>query len=134
MQPNQEKIYFIVNPSYEHAVKSPFMEPFKGSKIDVIILNNNVDEVLFQQNGDYKGKRFINIESSYDEISKDLGSHVENEVASRSKIPEEDITPFCLWIKHELTGLIGKVQVSRRLKETPAILSGQMSSSMRIMM
>lgn len=134
MQPNQEKIYFIVNPSFELACKSPYMEPFKRSKLDVLILNNNVDEVLFQQNGDFKGKRFINIESSYDEISKDLGNDHHEEVLKNSKIPEEDITPFCLWIKSELSGLIGKVQVSKRLKETPAILSGQMSSSMRIMM
>jgi HSP90 family molecular chaperone len=134
MQPNQEKIYFIVNPSFELACKSPYMEPFKRSKLDVLILNNNVDEVLFQQNGDFKGKRFVNIESSYDEISKDLGNDHSEEVMKNSKIPEEDITPFCLWIKSELSGLIGKVQVSKRLKETPAILSGQMSSSMRIMM
>ena len=100
------------------------MEPFKGSKIDVLVLNNNVDEVLFQQNGDFKGKRFINIESSYDEIAKDLGKSHEEEVHARTKVPEEDITPFCLWVKSELSGLIGKVQVSKRLKETPAILSG----------
>jgi HSP90 family molecular chaperone len=50
------------------AVRSPFMEPFKGSKLDVLILNNNVDEILFSQNGDFKGKRFVNIESSFDEI------------------------------------------------------------------
>jgi HSP90 family molecular chaperone len=109
MAPGQEKIYFIVSPSFDSAVRSPFLEPFKGSNIDVLILANNVDEVLFQQNGDFKGKRFVNVESSYDEISKDLGKGVEDEVASRGKIPEEDITPFCLWLKNELSGLIGKV-------------------------
>ena len=134
MQPGQEKIYFLVNPNFDLAVKSPFLEPFRGSKIDVLILSNNVDEILFQQNGDFKGKRFINVESSYDEISKDLGKGVEDEVLARGKIPEEDITPFCLWVKNELSGLIGKVQISRRLKDTPAIMSGQMSSSMRLMM
>ena len=62
------------------ALKSAYMEPFKNSKIDVLVLNNNIDEVLFQQNGDYKGKRFVSIESNFDEISKDLGKHVEEEV------------------------------------------------------
>lgn len=134
MQPNQEKIYFVVNPSFELAINSPFMEPFKGTKLDVLVLVNNVDEILFQQNGDYKGKRFVNIESSYEEIAKDIGKGHEDEVASRARIPEEDVTPFCLWIKNELTNVIGKVQISKRLKETPAILTGQMSSSMRLMM
>lgn len=45
------------------------MEPFKGSKeIDVIILTNNIDEILFQQLGDYKGKKFVSIESAFEEI------------------------------------------------------------------
>lgn len=116
------------------ALKSAFMEPFKNSKIDVLILGNNVDEILFQQNGDYKGKRFVNIEANYDEIAKDLGKHVEEEVMTRSRIPEDEITSFCLWVKNDLAGHIGKVQVSRRLKDTPALISGQMSSSMRVMM
>lgn len=98
-----------MNPSYDVAINSPFMEPFKGTKIDVLVLINNVDEILFQQNGDYKGKRFVNIESSYEEIAKDIGKGHEDEVASRARIPEEDVTPFCLWVKNDLTNVIGKV-------------------------
>ena len=44
------------------------MEPFKGSDLDVIILTQNIDEILFQQSGDYKGKKFVNIESAFEEI------------------------------------------------------------------
>ena len=123
-----------MQPHFDLALKSAYMEPFKGSKIDVLVLNNNIDEILFQQHGDYKGKKFISVESHFDEISKDLGKHVEDEVISRSRIPDDEITPFCLWVKNDLTGLIGKVTISRRLKDKPALISGQMSSSMRIMM
>lgn len=52
----------------------------------------------------------------------------------RSRIAEEEITPFCLWMKETLKGHIGKVSISKRLTETPAIITGQMSSSMRVMM
>ena len=76
----------------------------------------------------------MNIESAYEEIQKDLGSKVEDEVASRSRLPEEDVTGFCLWLKNELSDRIMKVQISKRLKDTPALLTGQMSSSMRVMM
>ena len=48
MKEGQEKIYFIVNPDYNAALNSPYMEPFKGSDIDVLILTNNIDEILFQ--------------------------------------------------------------------------------------
>ena len=130
MQPNQEKIYFIVNPVYDYALKSPFLEPFKDSKLDVLVLANNVDEILFQQNGDWKGKKLVNIESAFDEISKDLGGKLEEEAAARNRIPEEDTTTFCLWLKEELKDSIAKVTFSKRLTTTPAILTGQISSSM----
>ena len=114
-------------------MKSPFMEPFKGTDIPVLILTNNIDEVCFQQSGNYKGKKFTNIETSYEEISKDLGKGDEN-VSDFSRIPEEDVTTFSLWLKSELAPMVTKVSLSKRLKDTPAIVVGQVSSSMRMMM
>ncbi len=133
MKEGQQKIYYIVNAQYEAALKSPFMEPFKDSDLDVLILTNNVDEILFQQNSEFKGKRFISIETNFEEIQKDLGNKSELESIERNRLPEEEITSFCLWLKNSLAGHIGKVSISKRLKDTPAILSGQVSSSMRVM-
>lgn len=116
------------------AMNSPFMEPFKGSELDCLILTNNVDEIIFQQNGNYKNKRFVNIESAYEEISKDLGKDLEAQVTGKNRIPEEDVTGFCLWMKNELKDSVAKVTISKRLKDTPAIITGQVSSSMRVMM
>ena len=110
------------------------MEPFKNSDVDVLILTNNVDEILFQQNGEYKGKKFVSIESNFDEIAKDLGNQSEIDSIERCRLPENDITPFCIWLKEELKSSIGKVSISKRLTDTPAIVTGNMSSSMRIMM
>ena len=50
----------------------------------------------------------------------------------RSRIPEEDITSYCLWLKEELKPHVGKVTISKRLRDTPCIISGQMSSSQRL--
>ena len=46
-KPDQEKIYFLVSPSVEQGLASPFMEPFKGTDVPVLILTNNIDEVCF---------------------------------------------------------------------------------------
>ncbi len=101
------------------------MEPFKNNKdLDVLILTLQVDELLLQQMGDYKGKKFVSIESAYEEIQKDLGKNVELEAQSRSRIPEDDITGFCLWLKNDLSDSIGKVSISKRLKDTPALITG----------
>ena len=49
MKPDQENIYFILAPSRELALSSPYMEPFKGTDIPVLIINMHVDEmVLFK--------------------------------------------------------------------------------------
>jgi hypothetical protein len=42
----------------------------------------------------------VNIEAAYEEISKDLGKKDEDQTVSR--IPEDDVTGFCLWLKNEL--------------------------------
>ena len=133
MKPGQEKIYFLVNPSYEAAMNSPFMEPFKGTDVPVVVLTNNIVEMCFQQQGQFKNKKFSNIETNYEEIAKVLGKKDE-EVSSISRIPEEDVVAFSLWLKNELQPIVSKVALSKRLKDTPAIVVGQMSSSMRMMM
>jgi len=109
------------------------MEPFKGTDVDVLILTNNVDEILFQQNENFKGKKFVNVESSYEQIYKDLGKKADESI-TESRIPEEDVTGFCLWLKNELSEFVNKVTLSKRLKETPGIITGDQSSSMRMMM
>jgi len=134
MKDGQQKIYYLVNQQFDLGLRSPYMEPFKDSDLDVLILNNNVDEILFNQTGEYKGKKFTSIESNFDEIQKDLGKQTEIDSLERSRIPENDITPFCLWLKEELKENVGKVTISKRLKDTPAIVSANMSSSMRLMM
>lgn len=44
------------------------------------------------------------------------------------------MTTFSLWLKNELKSNVGKVSISKRLKDQPAILFGQVSSSMRMVM
>lgn len=63
-----------------------------------------------------------------------MGGNVQESVSERSRIPEEDVTSFCLWLKNELSDNVSKVTISKRLKDTPALVTGQMSSSMRVMM
>jgi molecular chaperone HtpG/TNF receptor-associated protein 1 len=104
-------------------MSSPFMEPFKGTDIPVLILTNNIDEFCFNQLGTYKNKKLVNVESSYDEISKDVGKK-EGEAEISSRIPEDDVTSFCLWLKQELEPSISKVSLSKRLKDQPAVVVG----------
>lgn len=75
----------------------------------------------------------MNVESGYEEIAKDLGDK-DLKAESRASISEDEITSFCLWLKEETKPFVGKVTLSKRLKSVPAVLFGQVSASMRVMM
>jgi len=137
MKPGQSKIYFMTAASKEAALANPFMDPFRNNPEapPVLILNNNVDEMCFQQIGDFKNHRFANIETSYDEIQKELKINLD-QIPSEGTVslPEEDVVGFSLWLKNELHQFASKVSISKRLKNQPAVIIGQVSSSMRMVM
>jgi molecular chaperone HtpG/TNF receptor-associated protein 1 len=122
MKDKQKKIYYLTG-SPEDAMANPFMEPFKDSEIPVLLIGNQVDEMVFQQIGSFKGFTFVNVESGYEEISKDLGEKKVYDDRT-PQIPEEDITGFCLWLKEQSKPFVGKVTLSKRLKSVPCVLYG----------
>jgi len=73
MKEGQKKIYYIAGVMPKDIGTNPFMEPFKDSDVPVLIVSNQIDEMVFQQIGTFKGFTFVNVESGYEEISKDLG-------------------------------------------------------------
>ena len=134
MKEGQKKIYYLSGTSVQESMANPFMEPFKDSDVPVLLIGNQVDEMVFQQIGTFKGYTFVNVESGYEEVSKDLGDKNIHEDFKGAQIPEDDITPFCLWIKDQTKPFVGKVTLSKRLKSVPCVLFGQVSANMRVMM
>jgi len=88
----------------------------------------HVDEMVFRGLQKYKNYNFVNIETNYEDFSKDLKPQEADKV---NGLPEDDITTFCLWTKNELQPIVSKVQVSKRLSDSPAIVVSQWSSGMR---
>jgi len=124
MKTGQKKIYFSFGQSYDAAMASPFYEPFQDTDVPVLVLTNQLDEFCLTSSGDYKGHQFVNIEQvSIDEVRKELGIDGGDE-ADQNRLPEEDVTNFCLWLRESLSSKVAKVQLSRRLKSTPALLVG----------
>lgn len=56
------------------------------------------------------------------------------DISGLKALPEDDITTFSLWLKNELSQNVSKITISKRLKGVPAVLFGQVSSSMRMVM
>lgn len=134
MLKGQNQIFFAAGSTREAAVGSPFYEPFKETEIPVLVLTSQLDEFCLTAAEEHKGMRFVNIEQArMEEIRKQLGLETAEEKVE-SKLPEEDVSNFCIWLKDTLSAKVSKVQLSKRLKGTPAIAVGQMSSSMLTMM
>jgi HSP90 family molecular chaperone len=53
----------LLAPSREHALSSPYLEPFKGTDIPVLFSFVHIDEMVFRNVGEFKGCKFTNIES-----------------------------------------------------------------------
>jgi len=51
-----------------------------------------------------------------------------------SSLPEEDVTAFTLWIRNELDTSVSKVILSKRLTDSPCIVTSAISASMKSMM
>lgn len=134
MLKGQNQIFFATGTSRDAALGSPFYEPFKETEIPVLVLTSQLDEFCLTATEQHKGMKFVNIEQAQmDEIRKQLGLEAAEEDVE-SKLPEEDVSNFCIWLKDTLSSKVSKVQLSKRLKGTPAIAVGQMSSSMLMMM
>lgn len=134
MVPGQKKIYYIFATNRENALSSPYMEPFKPKNVPVLISAQHIDEMIFKQMNEYQGYKIVNIESSLDNLDRELLEIQEYD--SSTGLPEDDIVPFIEWIKNELSKIysgptVNKVVISSRLKENPAMVIGDMPSAMR---
>eukprot|EP00825_Cyclidium_porcatum_P027544 TRINITY_DN2965_c0_g1_i5.p2 TRINITY_DN2965_c0_g1~~TRINITY_DN2965_c0_g1_i5.p2 ORF type:complete len:304 (-),score=72.44 TRINITY_DN2965_c0_g1_i5:504-1415(-) len=157
MGKDQKKIYYLLGPSREHCLSSPYMEPFRDTEIPVLFLTIHIDEMVFRQLEKYQDFKFCNLENDFSELQKDLFKEAEQSKTDGKKpeeqkqqdqqkkkpkqtketkvgVPEEDYTPFCLWIRNELQPLVTKVSVSKTLRDSPAIIVSNISSGMRQMM
>ncbi len=130
MGPSQKNIYYVVSTNPNALASSPFLEAFKNSNVPVLLLNNQIDEMCFENTRTYKGHNFKSIESSYEDVAGDLEGLTDR---PKSLISEEELANFSLWLKNQLAPSVSKIVISKRLTSTPAMLYGQVSSTMRMM-
>jgi HSP90 family molecular chaperone len=130
MKQGQEKIYFIINPDGD-ASNNIYLEPYRGTDIPILFSQVQFDEIIFKQVGSYKNFKFLNIENENDDF---LVKNKKEETPTQSALPEEDVTAYTLWIRNELDTSVSKVVLSKRLTDSPCIVTSAISASMKSMM
>lgn len=151
MGKDQKKIYYLLGASRDQCLNSPYMEPFRDTNIPVLFLTIHIDEMVFRQLEKFQEFRFCNLENEFSELQKDLFKEESKkpeeakpepkdtpakqaQKKQKTGLPEDDVTPFCLWMRNELQPLVTKVSVSKTLKDSPAVIVSNISSGMRQMM
>jgi HSP90 family molecular chaperone len=125
MAPEQnDEIYWLLAPSRDSALSSAYMEAFQAKGMEVLLLYSTVDEFVMSNLMNYASKSLVSAEAA----KLDVDSKSEDNALS-----DEDAKTLQEWMVTEVSGL-KDVKLSTRLVDSPAIVVGHESASMRRMM
>lgn len=131
---DQNTIYYFLAPNAEIANHSPYMEVYAKNEVPVLFISISVEEMIFRQIGQYKNFNFVNIESQEAELPKELIKEQKEIEINKEKLPADDVQAFSQWIRNELQPVVTKVNVSKKLSSSPAVILSDITSGMRQML
>ncbi|ACN17860.1 HtpG [Desulforapulum autotrophicum HRM2] len=112
MKDDQKEIYYITGENMKSLLNSPLLESLKAKDYEVLLMVDPVDEWVTQSLPEYKEKKLKSAEKG----DLDLDA-----VDDKKK---DEYTPLFDFLKEKLEGKVKDVQISKRLKESVACLSG----------
>ncbi len=111
MGAEQKKIYYLAGVGEETLRSSPLLEFYKEKGIEVLILDEQIDEIVYGGAGKYG--EFDLIDISREDAAKDLLTDADREKAKLA-------TPVAEKVKQSLGARVKDVRVSARLTDAPA--------------
>lgn len=130
MKAEQKDIYYLFGQNRETIEAGPYLEPFKARSIEVIFFYEPIGEFVMNHLAEFEGKKLI----SGDQKEIDLEDITVD--SPEEELPQEAVGGLSAWIKESLGERIDKVETSKRLVDSPAVVlnSGVISASMQRMM
>lgn len=114
----QNSIYYITADSYAAAKNSPHLEFLCKKNIEVLLLSDRIDEWMMSYLTEYGGKSFQSVSKA--DLSLDK---LVDEETKEQKETEIALIPFVQRVKKYLGERIKEVRITRRLIDTPAIVT-----------
>lgn len=149
MKPNQSHIYYLVAPSKDMALASPYYEQYKDHKLEVLVLTEPIDEFVMNHLETYAKYKLQSIETYdashdgwvvHDKKMKDA-EKAENpnkksedgndDVKLVRELSEDQIRQFSDFITKRLLGKVGVVKATTRLRDSPAVVTDHESAQLR---
>jgi molecular chaperone HtpG len=115
MKEGQEFIYYVPAPSWEEAVRSPYMEAFAAKGLEVLIMTDEVDNLVLT-GFSYKGKQLRSIVTGDVDLGK---SESEKEEKEKTLKKYEKLIDL---IRGQLGEHVKDVRLSGRLKDSACLL------------
>eukprot|EP00055_Hartaetosiga_balthica_P006639 m.21308 g.21308 ORF g.21308 m.21308 type:complete len:705 (-) comp5338_c0_seq1:670-2784(-) len=119
----KDPILYIVAKNRDAAIRSPYLEKFKSSGQEVLILTNTLDEFVMDRANAFEGRPLLSVQSS----------KVANEDASDS-LSEDDSKVLLGAFKSTLGEKLLEAKMSSRLTTSPVIIVDHESAPKRMMM
>jgi molecular chaperone HtpG len=128
MQPEQKALYYITGGAESVLRNSPLLEIYKKKDLEVLILDDDIDEIVFSTVDKYDGVDLKAVNKGA--ASEDLKDENEPEKA-------EELKPLLEKIKAALGDAVKEVRASTRLADSPSVIvsdEDEPSARMRHMM
>jgi molecular chaperone HtpG len=132
MQPDQKALYYITGGSDSMLRNSPLLEIYKKKGIEVLLLDDDIDEIVFSNVDKYGDTdlKSVNKSMAGDELKDDSTPELAAERA-------EALKPLLDKIKATLGDAVKEVRASSRLADSPSVIvsdEDEPSARMRQMM
>ncbi len=111
----KKEIYYITGKSSLSMLKSsPALERFKAKNIDVLILNEEIDTIVFPMVHEYKEYKFVNVSDATFEES--------DEEKKEDEALQKEFEPFIKELNDILGERVKKVEITHDLTHSPVAL------------
>jgi TNF receptor-associated protein 1 len=143
MRPEQKAIYYLVAPTRDAALASPYLEAFEKANVEVILLFTAIDDFVMANLDKYEGRELVSGEKSDIDLSELTGTGAtptNSETKSTLYEADRELTQaecveFCNWFRSALgEAKVSTCTVTSRLSTSPAIVVDNESGAMRRMM
>jgi TNF receptor-associated protein 1 len=134
--PEQKSIFYCLAPNRQAAMASPYLEVFKEqgkdgsttSQVEVLLVYSTIDEFVMSNLKQFAGRPIVNVESS----NSSLPSAASNDSSNDNSGYEQGLVA---WLSSTLgPNKVKRVVISKRLKDSPAIITEHESGALRRMM
>jgi heat shock protein beta len=119
MKPKQEFIYYISGEDRDVLFKSPLIQKLKERDVEVLLLDDPIDEFCTQNLSEYEKKKLKNVAKGdlklWDEDDEDMQKKKEKKI-------KEEFSSLVTWWKKILGEKVDKIEISKRLVDTPCIV------------